>query len=121
MEENNLRVLRPWRHWLPSPSWFQYASRMRRLNSYIIGIMRERWAARAAGALTPAKPDLLDRILLAIEVPFMLRTSWITNQGFLLRNVFWHAMSFNSQGGVWWHRSAERNGVQPLRPSCATR
>lgn len=39
------------------------------LNSYIIGIIRARRAARAAnGGKPPAKPDILDRVLTAAEV-----------------------------------------------------
>ena len=47
MEESNHRVLAPWRNLYPTTVW-QYNSRVRRLNSYIINILRERRAARAA-------------------------------------------------------------------------
>ncbi len=67
MEEANRRVLSPWREWLPSPAWWLFSSRMRRLNSYIIALLRKRWAARRAGN-SPAKQDLLERILTAVEV-----------------------------------------------------
>lgn len=67
MEESNRRVLQPWREWLPTPALFLYNSRMRHLNSYILGLLRKRWAERKAGA-GPAKPDVLERILAAVQV-----------------------------------------------------
>jgi cytochrome P450 len=46
----------------PPPSPWQ-------LNDYIVGIIRQRRAARAAnGGKPPAKPDILDRVLAAAEV-----------------------------------------------------
>lgn len=67
MEEANLRVLAPWREYLPTPAWWTFNSRMRRLNSYILGLLRKRWAARQNG-LGPDKPDVLERILAAVQV-----------------------------------------------------
>lgn len=67
MEESNRRVLQPWREWLPTPALFLYNSRMRHLNSYILGLLRKRWAEHKAGA-GPAKPDVLERILAAVQV-----------------------------------------------------
>lgn len=66
MEESNLRVLAPWRAWLPTPSWFSYKSRIRRLNSFIISLLRKRYSAKAIGE-GPEKPDVLDRILTAVR------------------------------------------------------
>ncbi len=64
MEESNHRVLAPWRNLYPV-TVMKYNSRVRRLNSYIINILRERRAARAAG--TEPKGDILDRILTFVE------------------------------------------------------
>ncbi|KAL4435224.1 hypothetical protein ABPG77_001906 [Micractinium sp. CCAP 211/92] len=67
MEENNLRVLAPWRQYYPLTA-MRYNSKVNQLNSYIIGIIRARRAARAAnGGNPPAKPDILDRVLTAAE------------------------------------------------------
>lgn len=66
MEESNARVLRPHRKYLPTPSWFMYRRRVSQLNAFLIDLMRRRWAARQAGN-APARGDILDRILLALE------------------------------------------------------
>lgn len=66
MEEAHQRVLRPYRKYLPIPEWFKFRSRMAQLNSYIIGIIRKRWEARLQGKV-PAKLDILDRILAAMQ------------------------------------------------------
>ncbi|PRW33867.1 Cytochrome P450 [Chlorella sorokiniana] len=67
MEENNRRVLAPWRQLYPVTAW-QYNRKVKQLNDYIIGIIRARRAARAAnGGKPPAKPDILDRVLTAAE------------------------------------------------------
>lgn len=66
MEEANLRVLAPWREYLPTPAWWLFNSRMRHLNSYILGLLRKRWSVRRSG-LGPEKPDVLERILAAVE------------------------------------------------------
>jgi hypothetical protein len=67
MEEANLRVLAPWREYLPTPARWTFNSRMRRLNSYILGLLRKRWAAHQSGQ-GPDKPDVLERILDAVQV-----------------------------------------------------
>lgn len=46
MEEANTRVLRPYRKYLPTPSWFAFRARMAALNGYLVGLIRERWRAR---------------------------------------------------------------------------
>lgn len=66
MEEANHRVFQPWRAVLPTPAWWRYRSRIARLNRYLIGIIRARWASRSSGQ-TPSTPDVLDRILSALE------------------------------------------------------
>ena len=68
MEEANRRVLRPHRKYLPTPDWFRFRARMRALNAYLVGVIRARWAARAAGRAPARSADILDRILAAIEV-----------------------------------------------------
>lgn len=50
-----------------SHSWFQYRQRVSQLNAFLIDLMRRRWAARQAGN-APARGDILDRILAALEV-----------------------------------------------------
>lgn len=67
MEEANVRVLAPWREYLPTPAWWRFNSRMRSLNSYILGLLRKRWAAHCSGQ-GPEKPDVLERILAAVKV-----------------------------------------------------
>ena len=67
MEEANARVLRPYRKYLPTPAWFAFRSRMAKLNEFLIGFFRERWAARQAGVKRP-NFDILDRVMDSIEV-----------------------------------------------------
>lgn len=66
MEEANHRVFQPWRAVLPTPAWWRYRSRIARLNRYLLGIIRARWASRSSGQ-SPATPDVLDHILSALE------------------------------------------------------
>jgi hypothetical protein len=66
MAESNLRAVRPWRAWLPTPGAAAHLRRLARLNAYIRRILRARWAARCTGAAA-AKPDILDRLLASIE------------------------------------------------------
>ena len=67
MAEANLRSIRPWRPYIPFPSFFAFHWRMRQLNSYIRQLLRQRWNDRSKRAGT-AKLDILDRLLMAIEV-----------------------------------------------------
>lgn len=71
MTENNRRVMQPWREYLPSPGWFRHRTRVQRLNSYIVGRIRERWAARRKELRTQA-PDILDRIIAAMEASLLI-------------------------------------------------
>ena len=71
MTENNRRVMQPWREYLPSPGWFRHRTRVQRLNSYIVGRIQERWAARRKGLRTQA-PDILDRIMAAMEASLLV-------------------------------------------------
>eukprot|EP00873_Tetraselmis_striata_P039395 jgi/Tetstr1/459659/TSEL_005015.t1 len=69
MEESHRRVLQPFREYLPIlPEWWLYRYRMHKLDSFIIGLLRARHAARASAR--PAKgdeADILDRIMSAVE------------------------------------------------------
>jgi hypothetical protein len=62
---------------LPLPPlicYFPAAVSFLQLNNYIIGIIRQRRAARAAsGGKAPAKADILDRILISAEVSVCTR------------------------------------------------
>lgn len=42
MEEGNQRVLRPYRKYLPTPSWFSFKHKMSQLNSYLVNLIRSR-------------------------------------------------------------------------------
>ena len=67
MAEANLRSIRPWRPYIPTPSFFAFHWRIRQLNSYIRQLLRQRWNDRAKRAGT-ARLDILDRLFNAIEV-----------------------------------------------------
>ncbi len=67
MAEANLRSIRPWRPYIPTPSFFMFHWRVRQLNSYIRQLLRQRWNDRSHRSGT-AKLDILDRLLNAIEV-----------------------------------------------------
>lgn len=66
MEEANVRVLRPYRQYLPTPAWFEFRSRMAKLNKFLVNFFRERWNSRGKKSTRPRK-DILDRILDSIE------------------------------------------------------
>ncbi|KAK9835127.1 hypothetical protein WJX81_000142 [Elliptochloris bilobata] len=66
MAESNLRAVRPWREWLPTPSAWRHRRCLAALNAYIRRILRERWRARRKGVAS-AKADILDRLLASIE------------------------------------------------------
>lgn len=44
MNEANLRVLRPYRAYLPTPEWLRFHTRIAKLNQYLIDLFR--WAAK---------------------------------------------------------------------------
>lgn len=62
MEESNLRVLRPWRLYIPSMEWFRYRQRVHQLNQYLTGLIRDRWSKRQK-EYNRRPADILDRIL----------------------------------------------------------
>ena len=68
MEENNLRVLRVWRTYIPNRSWWQYRSRMSKLNNYVTSLLQDRWRDRQAGARDTRHRDVLDTIMAMLEV-----------------------------------------------------
>ena len=69
MTENNLRVLKPWRAYIPSVSQLQHKAKVRQLNSYIKRLLHQRWDARHRnGSSTANSQDVLERIMQALEV-----------------------------------------------------
>lgn len=74
MEESNKRVLAPWRYLYPVTA-MQYNARVKKLNNYIIGIIRERRSARMleksksmdSNETNNSPRDILDRILASVE------------------------------------------------------
>ena len=76
MTENNLRVLKPWRAYIPSLSQLQHKAKVRQLNSYIKRLLHRRWAARHHNGSSAANSqDVLERIMQALEVSDSLRVS----------------------------------------------
>ena len=67
MAEANLRSIRPWRAYMPTPSFFAFHWRMSHLDSYIKHLLRQRWSTRSERR-SAARLDILDRLLNAIEV-----------------------------------------------------
>jgi len=71
MTENNLRVLKPWRRYIPSVSQLQHKAKVRRLNSYIKHLIHTRWAEKQQSSKDgnqTGKEDVLERIMQALEV-----------------------------------------------------
>ena len=69
MTENNLRVLKPWRAYIPSFTQLQHKAKVRRLNSYIKRLVHRRWAEKKQNGKSAANnPDVLERIMQALEV-----------------------------------------------------
>jgi hypothetical protein len=66
MTEGNLRTLRPWRMYLPTPSWFRNRSLLVQLDAYVIKLLKERWTAHQRGERS--KSDLLQRRIEGIIV-----------------------------------------------------
>ena len=74
MTENNWRVLKPWRAYIPSLSQLQHRAKVRQLNSYIKHLLNQRWAARHRnGSCAANSQDVLERIMQALEVNDSLR------------------------------------------------
>ena len=71
MTENNLRVLKPWRRYVPSMSQLQHKAKVRRLDSYIKHLIHSRWAEKQQSSKDgkqTGKEDVLERIMQALEV-----------------------------------------------------
>lgn len=68
MEENNLRVLRIWRTYLPNRDWWLYRSNLRQLNAYVKNLLQQRWKHRQQNLRDAAHPDVLDTIMEQMEV-----------------------------------------------------
>ena len=62
MEEANRRVFEPWRPFLPTPTWFKHRERIKELDTYIVRLLRDRWAQRGGGC-GDAPRDMIDRIM----------------------------------------------------------
>ena len=74
MTENNWRVLKPWRAYIPSLSQLQHRAKVQQLNSYIKHLLHQRWAARhRSGSCAANSQDVLERIMQALEVNDSLR------------------------------------------------
>jgi hypothetical protein len=67
MNESNARVLQPWRRLYPLTVW-QYNSRVRQLNDYIVAILRRRRDQHEAGERGVKGGDILDRVISAVLV-----------------------------------------------------
>lgn len=74
--EGNVRTWHPYRAFLPTPAWFKFNADVKKLNDYVSGIIRRRWAVKmqeekdgvTAGvkvgtAAGQRKRDLLDKLL----------------------------------------------------------
>ena len=75
MTENNLRVLKPWRAYIPSFTQLQHRAKVKRLNGYITQLLHKRWATRQSkGGKESAQgyQDVLERIMQALEVGLSL-------------------------------------------------
>ncbi len=71
MTENNLRVLKPWRAYIPSLSQLQHKAKVRQLDSYIKRLLHTRWAERQQSSKNGnqiGNQDVLERIMQALEV-----------------------------------------------------
>ena len=71
MTENNLRVLKPWRAYIPSFTQLQHRAKVKRLNGYITQLLHKRWATRQSQGSKDnldGYQDVLGRIMQALEV-----------------------------------------------------
>jgi len=71
MEECNRRSLEPWRAYLPNKEYFEHKNRVKKLNAYVIKLIRQRWKLKHSVTATPnvddsidnPHADILDRVL----------------------------------------------------------
>lgn len=66
VEEGNLRIWQPWRMYLPLPAWFKFRSDVKRLDTYMTGLMEKRRVLRAQKA-PKQHQDVLDKMLIALD------------------------------------------------------
>jgi cytochrome P450 len=71
VEESNLRVWHPHREFIPSPAWFKFKRDVAKLNDYVVGLIKKRWALReqekeSVNKGNDRKKDILDKILSSI-------------------------------------------------------
>ena len=66
MEESNRRVLAPWRYLYPIQA-YQYSSRVKKLDTFIKGIIRQRRAERKREGDAYVQKDMLDKILDSVD------------------------------------------------------
>lgn len=66
MEEFNRRSLEPWRPYLPLPGTIKAKVKVRKLDRYVLGIIRDRRQQHRAHGC-PSDPDILDRVLSAVS------------------------------------------------------
>ena len=71
MEECNRRSLEPWRAYLPNKEYFSHKNKVKKLNAYVIKLIRQRWKLKHSVTATPnvddsidnPHADILDRVL----------------------------------------------------------
>ena len=66
MEESNRRVLQPWRYLYPVTAW-KYSQRVKQLDTFIKGVIRERRNQRQKAGAAYASKDILDKILDSVD------------------------------------------------------
>jgi len=60
MEECNRRSLEPWRAYLPNKEYFEHKNRVKKLNAYVIKLIRQRWTLKHSVTATPNADDSID-------------------------------------------------------------
>ena len=60
MEECNRRSLEPWRAYLPNKEYFEHKNRVKKLNAYVIKLIRQRWKLKHSVTATPNADDSID-------------------------------------------------------------
>jgi cytochrome P450 len=60
MEECNRRSLEPWRAYLPNKEYFDHKDKVKKLNAYVIKLIRQRWKLKHSVTATPNADDSID-------------------------------------------------------------
>lgn len=69
MTEGNLRTIRRWRMFLPTPAWWRYRRLLARLDAFLVGLLQRRWREREQGGPErQEKDDLLERRIAGMQV-----------------------------------------------------